>query len=308
MEWGVELGQLEAFERTHREGSFTRAAEALALTQPAVSTRIAQLEAELGGPLFVRSGRKLALTALGRRFLPYAERALAVLADGLHAVQAVHSGKVGQVTLSSLAIMGIDLLPEPLARFMHENPGVDVLIRRSSTSEIIEQLYDGTAVLGLLGAPLLDRGVQILARFQEDVRAVVTPDHPLAQRQASGEALNLADLTAYIIFNVALHPAVTAFVRDLVETSRRDYGKAMISIPNVMINRMAQLSEGVAFVSISRVQHHVDGGRMVYLKVEDMPRLFSEPLLVALRGRELDPPSAEFVRLIKAHWRHILVG
>lgn len=304
----MELGQLEAFERTHREGSFTRAADALGLTQPAVSTRIAQLEAELGGPLFVRSGRKLTLTALGRRFLPYAERALAVLADGMQEVHNLQAGKTGQVTIATLNTMGIDLLPEPLARFMRENPGVDVLIRRSSTLEIIEQLYDGTAVLGLLGAPLLDRGVQILARFQEEVQAVVTPDHPLARQQESQGTLKLADLTEHTIFNVGLHPAATAFVRDLVETARREHGKAMITIPTVMVNRMAQLAEGVAFVSLSRVQHHVDAGRMVYLKVEDMPRLFSEPLLVSLRGRELDPPSAEFVRLIKAQWRHILVG
>ena len=304
----MELGQLEAFERTHREGSFTRAAAALGLTQPAVSTRIAQLEAELGGPLFVRGGHQLKLTALGRRFLPYAERALAVLADGMQEVRNLRAGKTGQVTIATLTTMGIDLLPEPLARFMRENPGVDVLIRRSTNAEIVEQLYDGTTVLGLMGAPLLARGVQILARFQEEVQAVVTPDHPLARQQAAEGTLKLADLVAHTIFNVGLHPAATAFVRDLVETARREHGKAMITIPMVLVNRMAQLAEGVAFVSVSHVQHHVNAGRLVYLKVEDLPRLFSEPLLVSLRDRELDPPSAEFVRLIKAQWRHILVG
>ena len=66
----MELGQLEAFDRVARDGTFTRAAESLGLTQPAVSTRISLLEAELGGELFERRGRQLFLTPLGERFLP----------------------------------------------------------------------------------------------------------------------------------------------------------------------------------------------------------------------------------------------
>ncbi len=65
----MELSQIEAFSRTVHEGSFTRAAESLNLTQPAVSARIAMLEAELGGTLFERRGRQLQLTPLGQHFL-----------------------------------------------------------------------------------------------------------------------------------------------------------------------------------------------------------------------------------------------
>ncbi len=304
----MELGQLEAFERVYREGSFTRAADALNLTQPSVSARIGQLEAELGGPLFTRGGRKLKLTALGRRFLPYAQRALAVLTDGLQEVRSLQAGRAGQVTVAAINTMGVDLLPDPLARFMREYPAVDVLVRRASPAEIIDQLYDGTVALGLLGAPLFDRGLHILAHFQEEILPVVAPGHPLARLQAERGSLKLADIYPHTVFNVALHPSATAFVRDVVETSRREAGRAMITLPAVMINRLALQGEGVAFLPVSRMQYHVDEGRLVYLRIDDMPRLFNEPLLVALRDRELDHPSAEFVRMIKAQWRHILIG
>ena len=85
----MEIGQLEAFDRAARDGNFTRAAESLGLTQPAVSTRITTLEAELGGALFERRGRELRLTSLGVQFLPYAQRMLAVMADSLQVIRQI---------------------------------------------------------------------------------------------------------------------------------------------------------------------------------------------------------------------------
>ena len=80
----MQLDQIIAFDRIAREGTFSRAAHALGLGQPAVSARILALEEAIGGSLFVR-GRTLRLTALGESFLPYARRALEVLREGAEA-------------------------------------------------------------------------------------------------------------------------------------------------------------------------------------------------------------------------------
>ncbi|MBX6342773.1 MAG: LysR family transcriptional regulator, partial [Thermomicrobiaceae bacterium] len=77
--------QLVTFDRIVREGSFNRAARVLDVSQAAVSGRVRALEAELGGPLFVRGGRRVTLTEAGEIFLPYARRALAVLEEGIDA-------------------------------------------------------------------------------------------------------------------------------------------------------------------------------------------------------------------------------
>ncbi len=113
----IEMKQLEAFERVAREGNFTRAAEGMRLSQPAISTRIAALEKTLGGHLFERGGRQLRLTQLGRLFLPYAERMLTVLLDGVQAVHGFTEGKVGHVAIAALDALAMNMLSETMRQF-----------------------------------------------------------------------------------------------------------------------------------------------------------------------------------------------
>src|SRR6478672_6817473 len=94
--------QLVTFERIVREGSFNRAARALNLSQAAISGRIQALEAEIGGPLFIRGGRRVTLTEAGENFLPYARRALAVIAEGMEAARGIHAGQRGRVSLGAI--------------------------------------------------------------------------------------------------------------------------------------------------------------------------------------------------------------
>src|SRR5437667_222008 len=98
----MDIDQLTAFDRVVREGSFSRAALALGIGQPAVSARMAALESAVGGALFTR-GRRIALTALGESFLPYARRALEVLAGGLEAARLARGHRVTRDELGRLA-------------------------------------------------------------------------------------------------------------------------------------------------------------------------------------------------------------
>ena len=129
----MDQNQLVTFERIVREGSFSRAARALGVSQAAISGRIQALEAELGGPLFVRGGRRAALTALGEAFLPYARRALDVLAAG---------GAVDSSADGFLAPM--------IARYRREHPHVALSIRTGHTPRIVQELLDGVVRLGLV--------------------------------------------------------------------------------------------------------------------------------------------------------------
>src|SRR3982751_957827 len=97
----MQLDQLVAFDRIAREGTFSRAAMALGLGQPAVSARILALEDAVGGTLFVR-GRTLRLTALGESFLPFARRALEVLPEGVEASRLAQIGERGSVRIGVL--------------------------------------------------------------------------------------------------------------------------------------------------------------------------------------------------------------
>ncbi|MEO0564116.1 MAG: LysR family transcriptional regulator [Chloroflexota bacterium] len=299
----MEIGQLVAFERAAREGSFTAAAESLSLTQPAVSSRIASLERELGGQLFERGGKRLALTPLGRSILPYAEKVLHATADARAAAQLHHEGRLGSVSIAALDTLGVAMLPEPMAGFHTAHPAVDFTIRYRIKQQIINLLYDGRVTLGLTAAPLWDRGIRTLAHFRNPIRAVVAATHPLAVR----DNLRMYDLQQYPIYRSTLSPTATALVQDLALQAQRGTGEGAIFMPAIMAAPMLLEGQGVTFLPQALVAKQVSAGQLVFLDVLDMPTIHTEPLLVALADREIDAPNATFVRFFCEHWASMRV-
>src|SRR5690242_15804824 len=113
----MDTAQLLAFERIARDHSFSRAARALDIAQPTISERIRALERFVGGPLFVRDGRRVELSDLGASFLPFAVRALEVLDAGIDAARQTQSGERGRVTLGVLESLSGSFLGPALASF-----------------------------------------------------------------------------------------------------------------------------------------------------------------------------------------------
>lgn len=301
----MEIGQLEAFERVVREGNFTRAADALGLTQPAVSTRIATLEAELGGPLFERRGRQLMLTPLGEIFLPYAERVLAVVADSQQAVRNFQAGRLGEVKVAAPTPFILSFLVETLALFRQQFPAVDILIRERNKTTIFDMLHDNTITLGLVNAPVFDSGMRQIVRFQDPIRAVVASKHELAEHQHV--SLHMEDIYQHTIFRVSMFPRMTAFIDDVVEHGRSGSGGAVIAVPMVMALRLVTLGQGLTFLPESYVKKSVDEGKLVYLKIEDMPPLVSSPVMIALKDRKLDDVHEKFIEIMCQRWQHLMV-
>ena len=178
--------QLVTFERIVREGSFNRAARALNLSQAAISGRIQALEAEIGGPLFIRGGRRVTLTEAGENFLPYARRALAVIAEGVEAARGAHTGQEGRVTVGAVDSIVDGLLVPIVARYRAAHPHVALSIRTGHTPQILQELADGIVRLGFVTWSYVAGtvGVEVLARFREPLVAVVAPEHPLVGRPA----------------------------------------------------------------------------------------------------------------------------
>lgn len=299
----MEFIQLEAFERVVRDGNFTRAADSLGVTQPAISTRISQLEAQLGGKLFDRQGRQLHLTPLGNTFLPYAERILAMLADSKKAVNDFHSGQIGQVKIAAPTPFVLGLLVDVLAEFRRQYPAVDVLIRERNKTAIFDMLHDNTITLGLVNAPVFDQSMRQIARFRDPIRAVVSPDHELARQQ---ERLLMERIYHHTIFRVSMFPRMTAFIDEVAEHGRRGSGGAVIALPMVMALRMAKKGRGITFLPESYVQQVVDEGDLEFIDIDDMPALKSTPVIIAHKTRKLDTVHEEFVRIMIQRWEHLL--
>jgi len=177
----MQLDQIIAFDRIAREGTFSRAAHALGLGQPAVSARILALEDGIGGSLFVR-GRTLRLTALGESFLPYARRALEVLREGAEASRLAQVGERGSVRIGVLGSLAGGLVGPALAEFVRARPRVECHVRSGDHEFLLQLLLDGIVDVALTVWPCAS-AVELtpIFLFREPVVLVAHPRHPLAR-------------------------------------------------------------------------------------------------------------------------------
>lgn len=301
----MEIGQLEAFDRVARDGNFTRAAETMDLTQPAVSTRISLLEKELGGQLFERRGRTLLLTALGERFLPYAQRIIALRDDGLQIVKDFHAGVRGQVKIAAPTPFLLSYMVDTLSQFRINHPAVDILIRERNKTTIFDLLLDNSLTLGLVNAPVFARDMVQILRMRDPIVPVTGANHPLAQRK--DDRLQMQDLYKYTIFRVSMFPQMTAFIDEVVDLAREGSGGAVIAVPMVMARRLVMMGQGLTFLPASYVRAPIQSGEFVQLNIIDMPKLYSEPVIIAYKNRDLDEAHQAFIEVFKNMWQHLLV-
>ncbi len=301
----MEIGQLEAFDRVARDGNFTRAAETMDLTQPAVSTRISLLEAELGGQLFERRGRTLLLTPLGERFLPYAQRIIALRDDGLQVVKDFHAGVRGQVKLAAPTPFLLSYMVDTLSQFRNNHPAVDILIRERNKTTIFDLLLDNSLTLGLVNAPVFARDMVQILRMRDPIVPITGASHPLAKRQH--EELRMQDLYKYTIFRVSMFPQMTAFIDEVADLAREGSGGAVIAVPMVMARRLVMMGQGLTFLPASYIRAPIESGEFVQLNIVDMPKLYSEPVIIAYKNRDLDEAHQAFIEVFKSMWQHLLV-
>lgn len=154
----MDAADLRVFEAVARQGAMSRAAAELNTVQSNVTARIRRLEAALGTPLFERHRSGVALTAAGRRLLPYAERLRLLLADAARAV-ADDGRPQGRLVLGALETTAALRLSPLLAGFVAAHPAVDLVLRTGTTAELVEavlaQRLEGAFVCGPVAHPAL---------------------------------------------------------------------------------------------------------------------------------------------------------
>jgi LysR family transcriptional regulator, transcription activator of glutamate synthase operon len=176
---------LRVFLAVARQGHLGRASEQLHQDQSTVSRKIARLEEELGVSLFDRVGRSIRLTPAGERFIPRAERLLHDLHEAIADAAGAASPETGEVRIRFLHTVGARWLPERLARFLQDHPGIRFTLREGQSNEVIAGVLDGDFDLGILGPPpTAVRELEIVPLFRERVAVVVPAGHRLVGRSS----------------------------------------------------------------------------------------------------------------------------
>jgi len=163
------LQQLRYFVAAIEHGSFSAAADALHLAQPSLSDQIRRLEAALGVPLFVRTGRRLVLTEAGRALRPAAEAALAAAAHAVSSVAEVRDVTGGTVTFGTFGDAPSWLVANVVADFLRRHPGVRVRILGLNSSDVAEEVRAGRIEAAVVVLPVDDDGLDVRPALREEV-------------------------------------------------------------------------------------------------------------------------------------------
>ena len=295
----MDLDTLLVFAIVAREGSFTRAALALGVSQPSISERMQRLEQHLGTPAFVRRGRGVALTAEGLALRAMADRALTLARETDEFVAGLSDLERGLVRGAASTTIAGYVLPTAIARLRAKRPGVEVDIAVGNTAEMAEAVERGDVGWALVEGPVAESRLSV-RRFRDDeLILIVAASHPWARRRRAIAPSALAD-EAFI----AREPG--SGTGAVVERALADAGIQLA--PRVRIADSRGIAEavaagaGVGIVSEFVAASLLHSGQLARVAIAGLSLV--RPLsLVQLPGRTLGRLDRELLGALPSHTR-----
>lgn len=290
----MELYPLQVFLTVATERSFSRAAEKLLRTQPAVSLALQRLELELGEKLIDRSGKDLMLTDAGRTVLEYARRFENLQQELGNALAELRDKSAGRLTIGANESTTLYLL-QHIERYRLLYPKVKVQVRRSFSSKIPAELIDGNLELGVISYDPADERLVSNVIYTDSLAFVVSPRHRLANRRS----IPLSELAneTFIAHNV-LSPYREVVVREF-QRHRIPLNMAM-EMPTIeTIRKLVQNNQGVAFLPRMCVGQEIEQKLLHEVKVKEL-NVERKIRLVYPTRRALSHAAQAFLEVILA--------
>jgi DNA-binding transcriptional LysR family regulator len=260
------LRQLQVFEKVASHLNYSRAAEELFLSQPAVSMQIKQLEGHIGLALFEQMGKKIFLTEAGRELFPYA-RHLAQQMDEIESVFNEMKGLgQGKLTLSVVNTANY-FTPQLLAKFCQQHPNINVILQVANRDAVLKQLADNSTDLAILGQPPDGLDLDAQSFLDNPLVVIAAPAHPLATEQHI-QIARLAEETF-------LSREKGSGTRSAMERVFAQHGVqphiSMEMETNEAIKQAVRAGMGLGILSLHSLELELETGRLVTLDVEHFP-------------------------------------
>jgi DNA-binding transcriptional LysR family regulator len=261
----MELYSLQVFLTVATEKSFSRAAERLLRTQPAVSLALQRLEQELQEKLIDRSGHGLLLTDAGRTVLEYARRFESLRQEMENSLAELRDNSAGRLTIGANESTSLYLLRH-IERYRELYPKVKVEVRRSLSSRIPNELLDGNLELGVISYDPGDERLQSKVIYIDALAFVVSPTHRLAHRKT----VSISELASenFVAHNV-LSPYREVVLREF--QAHKVPLRMDLEMPTIeTIRKMVQNNMGVAFLPRMCVEQEIEQKILAEVRVKEM--------------------------------------
>lgn len=292
----MEMTQLEFFLKVVEEGSFSRAADVVCRTQPAVSIAIRRLEEEIEAPLFDRSQKTPTLTAAGEVVRDYAQKILALRDQARETVGQLRSLQQGCVRIGANESTSLYLLPQVILTFRDKHPDVKVELYRHSSERLPREVLNSNVDFAVLAFEPLDRDLESFCVLTDELVLILNPAHPLAQNKSvTVKELGKESFVAHnvrtgsrskVVELFAAHQTALniSFELDTIET----------------IKRFVRLNIGPAFVPRMCVREELERGLLATVPVQGLS--YHRTLWVTTRRNATSSHAAEaFLTLLRKH-------
>jgi DNA-binding transcriptional LysR family regulator len=293
MSMDVNLSSLKTFLKVARYRGITRALGELHLTQPAVSRQIQGLEEYLGTRLFLRKGRFLALTEAGYILEHYSNRVFELLTEAQEEMDGLKGLIRGHMRISATTTIGIYTIPDMLAEFKSEHPGIEISLTISNKEEVLRQVQAGAVDMGFAGPPIPFPQFTRHVYMEDDMVLIVSPQHRLAARNSVSAKMLTEDMF--------IHRERGSGTREIVE---EEFRRAGVLLTHTMelgsteaIKKTVAANLGVSIVSSRAVILEAMVGNLRAIRVSDLD-LRHKNYMVYLPNSPLSSAAEGFRRFL----------
>jgi LysR family hydrogen peroxide-inducible transcriptional activator len=253
----MELDQLRYFLQIAERQSFSRAAEDLAISQPALSRSIQKLEEELGQPVFERKTRSVSLTDAGVLLQGRAQQVLSILENTK--AEITDDGRSGRLRIGAIPTIAPYFLPDVLRTFSREFPGVTLIVQELTTAALIHSCTQGEIDLAILALPMPVKHLKVEALFDEELLLVLPPDHELVAKKSI--QLNDVEPFPFVLLDEAhcLSDNIVSFCR------QRSFQPVAVERTSqlAMVQELVSLSHGISMIP-AMARHCDQTNRRIY--------------------------------------------
>ncbi|ANS75008.1 LysR family transcriptional regulator [Paenibacillus yonginensis] len=289
--------QLHIFYNVAKLGSFSAAAQALHMTQPAVTMQMQSLEDHFGCKLLIRSTRGIELTEAGQTLLPFAVRSLELMRETEDAMSRFTHQLEGRLQLGASLTIGEYVLPRLLGPFGHQYPHIQIMLKVMNTSQIVDYILQHQLMFGLVEAPVDHPDIQIEPVMEDELKLVVPAGHKLDVQEG-------VDLEQVVKYPFVLREKGSG-TRQVMEEElhRRGVGAADLNVVMELgstgaVKSAVEAGFGITMLSPSSIKHELALGllRMIPIRNASFKRRFFS---IHLKSTLLPISAVTFLNFIK---------
>jgi len=292
----MELDQIIAFLEVVRQQSFSRAAEKLYRTQPAISAQIRLLEQECGNKLFDRLGRKIFLTRSGEVLFEFGQQIVSLHRETLQRVREAEGSVGGKLSVGANEATCLYVLPQVFAEFKRKYDQVGISIYRNFSHKILQKMTENQIDVGIVTLPISQDNLKVIPVFEDELHVVVPAGHPFAKRAS----VKIEEMAAEpLIFPKGGH---TRELLDKIFRKFRDRLQISMELASVeSIKKFVGAGLGISLLSTSYAQMEIKSGVLKLVPLQGT-KIVRKLGLVYRTDRHLSRAAQGFVEIISGRY------